>query len=52
MPHTLIQEALARPACSTSPASREAIFGIGHGAIDGGAGYTYFDPQTGPMYTK
>jgi len=24
-----------------------ANMGIGHGAIDGGAGYTYFDPQTG-----
>jgi hypothetical protein len=24
-----------------------ANFGIGHGAIDGGAGYTYFNPQTG-----
>ena len=23
-----------------------ANFGIGHGAIDGGAGYTYFDPKT------
>jgi hypothetical protein len=24
-----------------------ANFGLGHGAIDGGAGYTYFDPKTG-----
>jgi hypothetical protein len=24
-----------------------ANFGIGHGAIDGGVGYTYFNPQTG-----
>ena len=24
-----------------------ANIGIGHGAIDGGGGYTYFDPQTG-----
>src|SRR5262245_48486589 len=27
--------------------SRLANFGIGHGGIDGGAGYTYFDPKTG-----
>jgi hypothetical protein len=27
--------------------SRLANLGIGHGAIDGGAGYTYFNPQTG-----
>ncbi len=26
---------------------RLANIGIGHGAIDGGAGYTYFDPATG-----
>src|SRR4051794_8549294 len=26
---------------------RLANFGIGHGGIDGGAGYTYFDPKTG-----
>lgn len=24
-----------------------ANFGIGHGAVDGGGGYTYFNPQTG-----
>ena len=24
-----------------------ANFGIGHSAVDGGAGYTYFNPQTG-----
>lgn len=28
-------------------ASRLANTGIGHGAIDAGAGYTYFNPQTG-----
>jgi len=28
-----------------------ANIGIGHGAIDGGAGYTYFDPQTGHEFT-
>jgi hypothetical protein len=27
--------------------TRLANFGIGHGAIDGGIGYTYFNPQTG-----
>jgi hypothetical protein len=27
--------------------SRLANFGIGHGAIDSGVGYTYFNPQTG-----
>ncbi len=27
--------------------SRLANLGIGHGAIDGGIGYTYFNPQTG-----
>jgi hypothetical protein len=27
--------------------SNLANFGIGHGAIDGGVGYTYFNPQTG-----
>jgi hypothetical protein len=27
--------------------TRLSNLGIGHGAIDGGAGYTYFDPKTG-----
>jgi hypothetical protein len=27
--------------------SRLANFGLGHGAIDGGGGYTYFNPKTG-----
>jgi hypothetical protein len=27
--------------------NRLANLGIGHGAIDAGGGYTYFDPQTG-----
>lgn len=27
--------------------TRLANLGIGHGAVDGGAGYTYFDPMTG-----
>ena len=31
----------------TYDASRLANFGIGHSAVDGGAGYTYFNPQTG-----
>jgi hypothetical protein len=28
-----------------------ANLGIGHGAIDGGAGYTYFDPKTGNEFS-
>lgn len=28
-----------------------ANLGIGHGAIDGGAGYTYFNPQTGNEFS-
>lgn len=28
-----------------------ANLGIGHGAIDGGAGYTYFDPQSGHEFS-
>jgi hypothetical protein len=28
-----------------------ANFGIGHGAIDAGGGYTYFDPQTGHEFS-
>ena len=31
----------------TYNSSNLANLGIGHGAIDGGAGYTYFNPQTG-----
>src|SRR5262249_54750019 len=31
----------------TYDASRLANFGIGHWAVDGGGGYTYFDPQAG-----
>jgi hypothetical protein len=30
----------------TYDSSRLANFGIGHGSVDGGGGYTYFDPQT------
>ena len=30
---------------------RLANFGIGHGSVDGGGGYTYFDPQTGHEFT-
>jgi hypothetical protein len=32
-------------------ASRLANIGIGHGAIDGGVGYTYFDPPTGHEFS-
>ena len=31
--------------------SRLANLGIGHGAIDGGVGYTYFNPQTGHEFS-
>jgi hypothetical protein len=31
--------------------NRLANLGIGHGAIDGGAGYTYFNPQTGNEFS-
>jgi len=31
--------------------NRLANLGIGHGAIDGGGGYTYFNPQTGHEFT-
>ena len=31
--------------------SRLANFGIGHGTLDGGGGYTYFDPQTGHEFS-
>jgi hypothetical protein len=32
-------------------ANRLANLGIGHGAIDAGAGYTYFNPQTGHEFS-
>jgi hypothetical protein len=31
--------------------SNLANIGIGHGAIDGGVGYTYFDPKTGHEFS-
>ena len=31
--------------------SRLANFGIGHGTVDGGGGYTYFDTQTGHKFS-
>ena len=31
--------------------TRLANIGIGHGAIDGGGGYTYFNPQTGHEFS-
>src|SRR5271163_2913447 len=31
--------------------TRLANFGIGHGSVDGGGGYTYFDPQTGHEFS-
>ena len=35
----------------TYDASRLANFGIGHWAVDGGGGYTYFDPQSGREFS-
>jgi hypothetical protein len=35
----------------TYSSDRLANFGIGHAAIDGGAGYTYFNPQTGREFS-
>jgi hypothetical protein len=35
----------------TYDSSRLANFGIGHSAIDGGFGYTYFNPQTGHEFS-
>jgi hypothetical protein len=31
--------------------TRLSNIGIGHGAIDGGGGYTYFNPQTGHEFS-
>jgi hypothetical protein len=31
--------------------SNLANIGLGHGAIDGGVGYTYFDPKTGHEFS-
>ena len=35
----------------TYSTSNLANIGIGHGAIDGGVGYTYFNPQTGNEFS-
>ena len=35
----------------TYDTSNLANFGVGHGAIDGGLGYTYFNPQTGHEFS-
>jgi hypothetical protein len=35
----------------TYNSSRLSNFGIGHGAIDGGGGYTYFNPETGHEFS-
>ena len=35
----------------TYDANRLANLGIGHGAADGGVGYTYFDPKTGHEFS-
>ena len=38
------------PVGNYNPANLSNL-GIGHGAIDGGAGYTYFDPKTGHEFS-
>jgi hypothetical protein len=35
----------------TYNSNRLANLGIGHGAVDAGGGYTYFDPQTGHEFS-
>jgi hypothetical protein len=35
----------------TYDSSRLSNFGIGHGAVDGGVGYTYFTPETGHEFS-
>lgn len=35
----------------TYDSTRLANLGIGHGAVDGGVGYTYFDPKTGHEFS-
>ena len=35
----------------TYNSTRLANFGIGHGAVDGGVGYTYFNPKTGQEFS-
>jgi hypothetical protein len=35
----------------TYDSTRLANFGLGHGSIDGGVGYTYFNPQTGHEFS-
>ncbi len=35
----------------TYDSTRLANFGIGHGPVDGGGGYTYFNPQTGQEFS-
>ena len=45
--HNYMVYAMGDIPTGTYDPSRLANFGIGHGAIDGGFGYTYFNPQTG-----
>jgi hypothetical protein len=45
--HNYMVYSMADIPVGTYDSSRLANVGIGHWAIDGGAGYTYFNPQTG-----
>jgi len=45
--HNFMTYAAFNAPTGTYDATRLANFGIGHWAVDGGGGYTYFDPQTG-----
>jgi hypothetical protein len=45
--HNYMVYAEAEITTGTYDPLRLANFGIGHGGVDGGAGYTYFDPKTG-----
>jgi hypothetical protein len=49
-PHFLTYITGDIPVGAYSPTSL-ANLGIGHGAIDGGGGYTYFNPQTGHEFS-
>jgi hypothetical protein len=45
--HNFMTYVAAIAPTGTYDATRLANFGIGHWAVDGGGGYTYFNPQTG-----
>ena len=49
--HNFMTYAMGDIPVGTYDPSRLANLGIGHGAIDGGFGYTYFNPQTGHEFS-